>query len=324
MKLKLIQGDVLECLRQVDDGSCDVIYLDPPFFTQKTHKMTTEKGVVISFDDNWETFDEYIKWIVSVVEVCFSKLTSVGTIYSHNNFVINASILSNLPEVLRNKFITNISWQRSHPHNNIKGSWGNIVDSICVFAKSKTPYFKVQYSPLDETYRQNSFRNKDERGYYALAPVTGEKSRVGHKYEYKGYNPRYGWRKKKEDLIELDNQNLLHFGANKIYSKIYAEQSKGVPIQNIWTDIYPLTRSVQNQRKYPTQKPVKLLSRIIGSSCPPGGTILDPFAGSGTSLFAALETQIPDKVILIDRNPQSMEIINKGLGIHRFTLDIIP
>ena len=58
--------------------------------------------------------------------------------------------------------------------NNIKNGWGNIVDSIMVLQKGK-PYFEVEYSELDPVYAANSFKNKDEVGYYALAKVTGEK-----------------------------------------------------------------------------------------------------------------------------------------------------
>ena len=63
------------------------------------------------------------------------------------------------------------------PKNNIKNGWGNIVDSIMVIKKGN-PYFEVEYGSLDPVYEANSFKNKDEVGYYALAKVTGEKSRV--------------------------------------------------------------------------------------------------------------------------------------------------
>ena len=58
---------------------------------------------------------------------------------------------------MMNKYYTNISWRRSHPHNNIKNGWGNITDSILVFRKGN-PYFEVEYLPLDEKYVANSFQ----------------------------------------------------------------------------------------------------------------------------------------------------------------------
>lgn len=291
-----------------DDKIYDLIYLDPPFFTQRRHKMM-EGDKDIFFDDVWDSEDEYNKWLKNVFETCWSKLSKNGTIYSHNNIQMNSMLYANLDSNIRNNFMTNISWQRSHPHNNIKNTWGNIVDSIMVFTKTKKPYFNVQYNNLDEKYKNNSFKNKDENGFYSLAPITGEKSRPGHFFEYKGINPKYGWRNKREDIIELDRKNLIHYGKNKPYKKIYLSESKGSPMQNIWTDIFPITRSESNKRTYPTQKPIKLLERIIISSCPEGGNVLDPFGGSGTTLLASISTKIPSFVKIIDKNKDAIDII---------------
>jgi adenine-specific DNA-methyltransferase len=302
----------------------DLIYLDPPFFTQKRHKMNKEgydeDGNLLTedthFDDIWESEDEYMDWLCNVFVSCFNKLKRTGTIYSHNNFHINGMLYGKLPANVKKNYSTNISWQRSGPHNNVKKGFGNIVDSIMVFNKSKDNYFEVQYQPLNKKYEENSFKKKDEVGNFALIGVSGEKSRVGHFYTYKGMCPKYGWRYKLEDIIAYDEKNELYIGKNKPYRKQYLERCKGVPIQNIWTDIFYITRSVKNKREYPTQKPVKLLDRIIKCSCPKGGSVLDPFCGSGTTALSALINDIPDLVVLTDRNPEAIEITN--LQIQQF------
>jgi DNA modification methylase len=299
---------------QNDDKLYDLIYLDPPFFTQRRHKMKQDDKEIF-FDDIWSNEEEYNAWLKLVVETCWSKLTPSGTIYSHNNIQMNSLLYSNIDKKIKDKFVTNISWQRSHPHNNIKNSWGNIVDSIMIFSKTNSPYFKVQYTELDSKYKENSFNNEDENGFYSLAPITGEKSRSGYMFEFKGMNPKYGWRKKIEDIKILDSQNLIHYGKNKPYKKMYLDDSKGAPIQNIWTDIFPITRSELNKREYPTQKPIKLLERIITSSCPDGGSVLDPFGGSGTTLMASLSTGIPSFVKIIDKNPDAIEVIKNNVGM---------
>lgn len=295
-----------------DDKQYDLIYLDPPFFTQRKHKMVKD-GSEVFFDDIWDSEESYMKWLKNVFMTCYDKLSPSGLIYSHNNFEVNSLLYSSLDKKVRRNYLTNISWQRSHPHNNIKKSWGNIVDSILVFSKTKQNYFNVQYSPLNEDYKNNSFNNKDDRGNYALSPITGEKSRIGYKFEYKGINPQYGWRKSLEEIIKLDDEGYIHFGKNKPYKKIYDFESKGSPIQNIWIDIFPITRTEENKREYPTQKPIKLLERIINSSCPKDGLVLDPFGGSGTTLFASISTNIPSYVKIIDRNKDAIDIINQGL-----------
>lgn len=261
----------------------DLIYLDPPFNLNKRFEMVGDIG----FDDFWSNEEEYINWYANILEKCYTILNKNGTIYTHNNFINNALVLSKVPDNIKKSFYTNVSWKRSHPHNNIKNGWGNIVDSIMVLKKGK-PYFNPEYSSLNEVYKNNSFGNKDDKGNYSLSPITGEKSRVGHKFEFNGYNPVYGWRKSLAEIEKLHKQDMIHYGKNKPYMKKYLEESKGVPIQNFWNDIHPITRSDKNKRHYPTQKPILLLERIIRASCPEKGLVLDPFCGSGTTISATL------------------------------------
>tara|TARA_B100000497_G_C7602654_1_gene362071 strand:- start:52 stop:996 length:945 start_codon:yes stop_codon:yes gene_type:complete len=289
----------------------DCIYIDPPFGLNRNFSMAEADGTVKDFDDIWDSYDDYIDWYAKVILDCWQVLDKDGWLYCHNNFISNSTVLHKVSNLC--KYYTNISWVRSHPHNNIKNGWGNIVDSIMVFKKGN-PYFDVQYKPLDEKYSNNSFNHKDEKGNYALGPIVGEKSRIGHMFEYKGCTPTYGWRKKKEDIERLGKENLIHWGKNKPYKKLYKSDSKGVPIQNIWSDIYPITR--REGRTYPTQKPIMLLERIIKSSCPENGIVLDPFAGSGTTLRAA--QNLNRKCITSDIQSElvtSLEIDNEGNDI---------
>ena len=287
------------------DQSFDLVYMDPPFGLQRDFKMQEEDGSEKSFSDYWTTFDDYIDWYADIINKAWSKLNKDGWMYCHNNFIGNALVLSKVDSKVRDAFYTNISWKRSGPKNNIKNGWGNIVDSILVLRKGN-PYFEVEYTSLDPVYAANSFQNKDAVGNYALAKVTGEKSRPCARFEYKGYNPQYGFRITKEKLEELDAQDRLHYGANNIYKKIYSHESKGVPVQNLWDDVYFISRSEKNKRKYPTQKPLKLLERIIKSSCPVGGWVLDPFCGSGTTAISAFNTG--RNCITTDVNPDAIRI----------------
>ena len=283
----------------------DLIYMDPPFGLQREFTMVEKDGEKKGFADQWDSFDDYMVWYANIIIKSYYKLKKDGWLYLHNNFIYNALVLSKVTAEIRNNFYTNISWKRSGPKNNIKNGWGNIVDSIMVIQKGN-PYFEVEYTSLDPIYEANSFKNKDENGFYALAKVTGEKSRPCAKYEYKGYNPEYGFRITQEKLKGLDDQNLLHYGKNMLYKKIYSHESKGVPVQNFWDDVYFISRSEKNKRKYPTQKPLKLLERIIKSSCPPDGWVLDPFCGSGTTAIASLN--LDRNCITTDVNPDAIKM----------------
>ena len=287
------------------DQSFDLVYMDPPFGLQRDFKMQESDGSEKSFSDYWTTFDDYIDWYADIINKAWSKLKPDGWMYCHNNFIGNALVLSKVDRKVRDAFYTNISWKRSGPKNNIKNGWGNIVDSILVLRKGN-PYFEVEYTSLDPVYAHNSFKNKDDVGYYALAKVSGEKSRPCARFDYKGYNPQYGFRITKEKLEELDAQDRLHYGSNNIYKKIYSHESKGVPVQNLWDDVYFISRSEKNKRKYPTQKPLKLLERVIKSSCPADGWVLDPFCGSGTTAISAFNTG--RNCITLDVNPDAIRI----------------
>ena len=291
------------------DRSFDLIYMDPPFGLQRDFMMLEQDGEEKGFSDNWESFDDYILWYADIINKAWSKLNKNGWMYLHNNFIGNALVLSHVDKNVRDAFYTNISWKRSGPKNNIKNGWGNIVDSIMVIRKGN-PYFEVEYTDLDAKYEKNSFKNQDERGYYALAKTTGEKSRPGRKFEFNGYNPEYGWRVSEDILKELEDNNFLHYGKNTIYKKIYLEDNKGVPVQNLWDDVYFISRSESNKRKYPTQKPLKLLERIVKSSCPKDGWVFDPFAGSGTTAIAS--QLLGRNCITCDINPQSIELVTEA------------
>ena len=299
----------------VDDVSTlnrkfDLIYADPPFGLQRDFNMQEKNGEVKGFSDNWDTYEDYLEWYGSTINNLWDVLSKDGWMYLHNNFIGNARVLGYIRPEIVDAFYTNISWKRSGPKNNIKNGWGNIVDSIMVLRKGN-PYFQVEYTDLDAKYEKNSFKNKDDRGFYALAKTTGEKSRPSRRYEFKGYNPEFGWRVSEEMLQDLANENMLHYGKNTVYKKIYLEDNKGVPVQNLWDDLYNISRSESNKRKYPTQKPLKMLERIVKSSCPEDGWVLDPFAGSGTTAKAS--QLLNRNCVTLDVNEDAINLTNDWL-----------
>ena len=107
---------------------------------------------------------------------------------------------------------------------------------------------------------------------------------------------------------------MIHFGKNKPYKKIYLHESKGPPVQNIWTDIYNQTRTERNKRNYPTQIPLKRLERIGRTSCPPGGRVLDPFCGSGTTAIATFNVGESRSCDTYDVSEEAIEIAKDALG----------
>lgn len=70
--------------------------------------------------------------------------------------------------------------------------------------------------------------------------------------------------------------------------KRYLDEMNGRPIQDLWDDVTS-AKTVEEKTGYPTQKPVGLLRRIIQVSSNPDDLVLDPFCGSGTTLFVSLK-----------------------------------
>ena len=89
-------------------------------------------------------------------------------------------------------------------------------------------------------------------------------------------------------MQQLDVENRLHLTRNGgIRIKRYLDEMKGVPISDIWTDIYPINSQAKERLGYATQKPVTLLERIVQSSSNEGEVVFDPFCGCGTTMEAA-------------------------------------
>ena len=122
-----------------------------------------------------------------------------------------------------------------------------------------------------------------------------------------------------EDTVDFERWNKFYVNGNEIKYNFYPESDtrfksyldrwisqnnrepksdetiytcKGYVVDDVWCDIQAIDpKDKKNKLGYPTQKPVPLLNRIIKSSCPEDGVILDPFCGCGTSVYSAHENR---------------------------------
>lgn len=313
---QFILGDSLEVIKELDP-IYTVIYLDPPFCSGRDYKFSRfEKQH--GFSDKWSD-GEYENWLDKLILECKSKLKKDGTLFFH----ISAE-LSQVPEkVLRRHFmkVEPIFWKKAHGKNTVKNKLGSVID-IIFKASNSNPKFNLLYVPLNEKYFENSYNNKDEHGNYALGSLRHDKTRSGYFYVIKKngitYDAPYGWKITETKMNELIKQNRIHYSKPKsgtnigtLYKKLYKHECKGKPLSNLWDDISYITRTVKDERLYPTQKPVELLKRIILLSSDKGDWILDPVAGSGTTGVAAL--QLGRNVTLIDINKDCEKIIKQRI-----------
>ncbi len=129
------------------------------------------------------------------------------------------------------------------------------------------------------------------------------------------YHPhRNGWSCNRQRLTQYDREGRLHFPMKKdgaLRLKMYADQSNGERVQNIWTDIAPIGALAAERLGYPTQKPLALLERIVRTSSNEGDVILDPFCGCGTAVHAA--QNLKRSWIGIDITHLAIAIVEKRL-----------
>lgn len=289
----------------------DLIYLDPPYETNRTftvNSLDDETG----FQDLWED-DHYCEWLDKLINHLTLMLSHNGTLVFHisseNSFIAET--------VLRKYFkkIQKIYWKRCHGKNTVKNKLGEVIDTIFACSSNNTNnIFNLLHIPIDENSVW-AFKNKDDTGLYSLGALKHDRTRTGYMYaiEKDGvvYENKYGWKQKKEVVEGLIQQNRIHFAPKQknMYIKIYKHEHKGVPLSNLWTDIHSITRTSKDPRVYPTQKPQKLLERIINLFSNENSYILDPVCGSGTTGFVG--DKLNRKCILCDINRDTLGIIKK-------------
>lgn len=180
---------------------------------------------------------------------------------------------------------------------------------------------------LDELFSQNNFRNEIIWHYQSGGRQTDQYSKKHDTIFF--YSKSKNWYfdmdaagfargdKKRNNLKkEVDEDGRVFFSivsAGKIY-KYYADEKITPP--DVWTDISHLQQKDPERTGYPTQKPLKLIERIIKGSCPPGGIVCDFFVGSGTTAAAA--EKLDRKWICSDLGKFSIHTTRKRLiGVQR-------
>jgi len=313
---KIIIGNFLKCSDEIEKGSIQTIYIDPPFKTQRRHRLTPVDD--LGFNDTWDSDQDYEYFVGRLLEECKPLLKEDGTLFFH---ISAAEML--IPHMVLKKHFKHtqpIFWKKSRSKNNIKNKPGTTIDVIFRAFNCAKPLFNVVYQPLDQYYLEHSYTNKDDVGYYALGHLTTDRTRTSKKdrcyaikIDGREFKPDNGWRVSKDDLKKLIAEGRVHVPKKKsgnLYRKLYRHENLGKPVTDLWDDVHSLGQGGE-KREYPTQKPVKLMERIIAMSSNEGDTILDPVAGSGTTGIAA--ANLNRNYILVDQNPDTLKIMRKRL-----------
>ena len=222
-------------------------------------------------------------------------LSPTGSIYLHCDDTAGQYLKLVMDAIFgQQNFRTEVIWKRSSAHNDTKQGrkqHGRIHDVLFFYTKGDSWTWNPIYTEYDPEYVERFYKQVEpETGRrYALDNLAGPygAAKGNPSYEVMGVT-RY-WRYSQERMQGLIDQGRVvqvSPGAVPRYKR-YLDEMPGVPLQDVWTDIGPISSQAAERLGYPTQKPLALLERIIANSSNEGDLVLDPFCGCGTAVHAA-------------------------------------
>ena len=320
----IYSGDCLKMLKDIPDESVDLIYLDPPFNSNRNYEVfwgdVQEKR---AFADRFGDAEAYINYMRPRVMELYRVLKKTGSFYYHCDWHASHYVKIMLDQIFSfGNFRNEIIWKRKTGRGETQHKsheFGVSTESIFFYTKTRKNIFNSQYT-FDaigyDDYIAKAYKYVDENGRrYQSDNLASPSPRPNLIYEYKGYKPpKNGWAISKEKMKEWDKEGRIIFPKNKegrIRRKRYLDELKGKPVQNLWDDIQPISSHSAERLGYPTQKPISLLERIINASSNKGDVILDAFCGCGTTLIAA--HKLGRKWIGIDISPTACRVMSQRL-----------
>lgn len=244
---KIYHGNCVEKLQEMEADRVDLVYFDPPFFTQRKHSLTNKNNSkTYEFDDKFGSMEEYLSLIESVLQQSKRVLKETGSVFLHCDKTASHHIRVVLDKVFgRENFQSEIIWSYKRWSNSKKGLL-NAHQVIFFYSKSADFKFNTLYTDYSATTNldqilQERMRNENGKAVY-----------------------------------KRDEQGNVILGKEK----------KGVPLSDVWEIPY-LNPKAKERTGYPTQKPVLLLNQILNIATDEGDLVLDPFCGSGTTCVSA-------------------------------------
>jgi len=314
-------GDCLEQLRSLPDGCVDLIYIDPPFNSNRNYEVfwgeTKEKR---AFEDRHASTQAYIDYMRPRCVQLARVLKKTGSFYYHCDWHASHYVKVMLDQICgQSNFLNELVWKRSDAKSDAgQGAkhYPRMHDSLFVYTGGGKHTFNYQYKPLPESTVEKWYRHVEEGTgrRYNKADVTGPggEAKGCPVYEWKGVTR--AWRYSKANMEKLERDGLLVYTkSGMVYRKRYLDESKGVAIGSWWDDI-DMLRGIHTDGErlgYPTQKPLPLLERIIKVSSNENDIVLDAFCGCGTALVAA--QNLGRQWIGIDISPTACRVMAKRL-----------
>lgn len=244
---KIYHGNCVERLKEIEANKVDLIYFDPPFYTQRKHSLTNkDNSKTYEFDDKYNSIEEYLELVENVLLESKRVLKKTGSVFLHCDKTASHNIRVVMDKVFgRENFQSEIIWTYKRWSNAKKGLL-NAHQVIFFYTKTQDFKFNTLYTDYSATTNLDQILQDRERD-------------VNGKSVYK----------------KDENGNV-----------ILGKEKKGVPLSDVWEIPY-LNPKAKERTGYPTQKPVLLLNQILNIVTDEGDLVVDPFCGSGTTCVSA-------------------------------------
>lgn len=244
---EILHGDCLDQMRLIEQKSIDLIYLDPPFFTERKHTLKNrERTKEFSFDDSWGSDRGYAVFLKERIEIMHTLLKDTGSIFVHCDKSGEHIVRAILDQVFGpNNFQSEIIWTYKRWSNSKKGLLPS-HQNIYFYSKAKSFKFNTIFTSYSETTNIDQILQRRTR----------------------------------------DEHNKSVYAKDSFGNVKNGDKKKGVPLSDVW-DIPYLNPKAKERVGYPTQKPLLLLEQVIKLVTDEGDLILDPFCGSGTTCVAS-------------------------------------
>lgn len=291
-------GDNLELLNKVKSETVHMIYFDPPYNTGRNFHYFKDK------------FADFPKFMEERIKECHRVLKKDGNIIIHVEPRISHHIRIICDKIFGyTNFKNEIVW---HSGGNAKNKYqlGRNHDTIIVYGKSSNSKFFPLYKPYTDEYKKGLKMCPYHKKLYSTSAAHNSQPEVNPRpnliYEWNGNIRQWYFSNEKIKLLHDDNR-LEYNTAGIPRIKRFLDEMEGIPVRDTWDDI----SSIQNgeKTKYATQKPIKLLERILALYSCEGDLCMDPFAGSGTLGRACI--LMKREYILFDINPEAKMVYDK-------------
>lgn len=259
-------ADCIEKMQSFEDNSVDLVVADPPYW-----KVVGEK-----WDYQWKTEKDYVEWSLKWIKEVSRILRIGGTFYCFGYFRTLALLVPHLEDMgleLRQQIILDKGMRAVSGRATKKYKiFPNVTESILFIIKDNKqfvkPFLKERQKALGLTAKQ-------------INEALGVKSNGGGMWSiYTGKNVCEQF-----PTEELWNKlsNILDF--EMPYNKVAQTFNPQMGYTDVWTDI----DFYKEKHLHPTQKPLKLIRRLIEASSNEGDIVLDPFSGAGSTQLSSIQ-----------------------------------